>query len=301
VTGWQRTSWIPTDRLPEGLSHLALPLLVPTRETGIQLCFANARDAKNRSHPVCATVSLNDSGDLHLEDSWRVIATPGSAGHFDENGLTVSDVQLTSSGYECLTFGWRLRQGGGWFNEIGELLLDLDLNVLSRSSAPTLERTSLDPISLAYPSFGPNLEIFYNAPSRLCEKTGKPLDFQILRRDADGIRTTVADPKILREQSYFAFTRPWILMDGGVCHMWFCARGDRYRILHAVQEGIDRNVFSVSRFDDFVGLPNIFEDSSACYPSVSVVGELAVMLYNGAGYGASGIGVATRHAGDVYK
>ena len=281
------------------MTHLTLPRLLPSVDPEVFICFANARDARNRSHAVFALVSLNNSGELKLENSWQVLVNPGLPGHFDESGLTISDVRPRGSGYECLTFGWRLRYGGGWFNEIGNVLLDANLQVLSRTAAPFMSRTSIDPISLAYASFGIDSEILYCAPSGLSEETGTPLDFRILRRDLTGVRRVLADPEGIRSPGVFAYTRPWALLHNGVSHLWFCARGDKYRIMHTRRDESDPNKLSIPPTDDLVGLSNVREGGAVCYPSVSIVGDLAVLLYNGAGYGATGIGVAIRGAGSM--
>jgi hypothetical protein len=75
--------------------------------------------------------------------------------------------------------------------------------------------------------------------------------------------------------------------------MWFAARGERYRIGYAESgDGIEW-----SRDDSRAGIdpgPDDWDSEMACYPYVLRHREHEYMLYNGNGYGATGIGYAVR-------
>ncbi len=299
--GWARTSWIGTDSLPPGMTHLALPLLVRDQAGNLR-CFATARDASSRSHPVTAPAAFDNNGSLSLVASWQVVAPLGEAGRFDESGLSLSSVRSTPDGFECLTFGWRLRSGGGWFNEVGRMMLDHNARLLSRDAAPWLPRTRLDPISMAYPSHAGRSEILYCAPSRLDRGTGRPADFLLMRAEiGSGRRSVVADPREFRLAGVFAFSRPWVHKEGGRSHLWFCMRGERYRIVRAVGDGLANEAPIHELVEEFPALSDDREAGSVCYPSISRQGSLLVMLYNGTRYGASGFGVAVQDEAEFAK
>jgi hypothetical protein len=89
-----------------------------------------------------------------------------------------------------------------------------------------------------------------------------------------------------------AFARPCVLKDGDGCYrMWYSYRGERYRIGYA--ESADGIVWQ--RRDDCAGI----EPSAAGwdaemieYPAVFDAAGRRYMLYNGNGYGRTGIGLA---------
>lgn len=298
---WTRTSWIGTDALPNGMSHLALPILREDKR-GQLMVFATARDALSRSHPVCADAELDQDGRLTLQCSWRVIAGPGEPGYFDENGLSLSDVRPTPDGFEGVTFGWRLRAGGGWFNEIGHLQMDFRGALLKRSIAPWQPRTALDPVSMAYPTFGRNDDLLYCAPTGLRHDTGTPADFRIMRMDLkSGHREVVADPTMLNMPGIFAFTRPWLGGPFSDERLFVSVRGDKYQIMSINYMNISQPGEMGAMREELQGQRNERESGSACYPSLFEGQGLSLMLYNGRGYGASGFGVVARDRDDSNK
>ncbi len=291
---WIRTSWIGTDALPDGMTHLALPVLKED-DRGRLLVFATARDAVSRSHPVCADAELDEDGRLSLQSPWRVIAGPGQVGFFDESGLSLSDVRLTQHGFEGVTFGWRLRAGGGWFNEIGYLHMDYRGTLLDRSVAPWQSRAKLDPVSMAYPAFARGDDLLYCAPSGLRPDTGTPSDFRIMRMNLkSGHRKLLADPALLNRPEIFAFTRPWLHGVPSEERLFLCMRGEKYRIMSIDFANMERLGETGVLFEELRAREDERESGAVCYPSLFDRDDLSLMLYNGSGYGASGFGVAAR-------
>lgn len=298
---WSRTSWVYPDRLPKGLGFLALPILCSDPRTGDLRCFATARDHSHRSHPVTARAVLEDTGRLRIVDRWDAIAAPGPLGAFDEAGLSLSHARATSNGYECMTFGWRLRNGGGWFNEIGSILLNVHGQVLERPRVPTMHRSNLDLISMAYPFRAHDGAILYCGPSTLDQRTGRPKDFRILQAEGidDEMRRVVMDPSTFDLPGIHAFARPWRASVAGKDFLWFCMRGEKYQIARASEAEVFGEAQRSSIVQDFSAAENDEEDGNACYPSVLQLDTTLVMLYNGAGFGKTGFGVATQSISDL--
>jgi hypothetical protein len=97
-----------------------------------------------------------------------------------------------------------------------------------------------------------------------------------------------------------ANARPWVVPDGDRYRMWFCFRGSRgyrndpaqsYRIGYAEStDGV-----SWSRMDDDAGIDiseRGFDDQMITYPSVYEHRGVRHLLYNGNGFGLTGIGHA---------
>jgi hypothetical protein len=89
----------------------------------------------------------------------------------------------------------------------------------------------------------------------------------------------------------YAIARPCVVRDDGGYRMWFTYRGERYRIGYA--ESPDGLTWR--RNDARAGLEPAgdgWESREVAYPFVFDHGGRRWMLYNGNGYGATGIGLA---------
>lgn len=275
------------------MTHLALPMLVQHPESNSPLCFATARDEVGRSQPVVAHVEVDGEGTLQLAGEWKLVAGPGKLGHFDEAGLSLSGIVPSEGGFECLTFGWRLRAGGGWFNEIGHLTLNTTGAVVMRSLAPSIARTAADPISMAYPVEGEGGTILYCAPRSLDPASGRPADFVVMRKGPHG-REMVLLPEHSKNSGIFALTRPWPDLQRPGLGMWLCAKGENYKIYYVSLDAEDERGTKAIFKEDLTALNDENEMGSLCYPSVTTLGDREYLLYNGAGYGRTGFGVAMR-------
>jgi hypothetical protein len=93
----------------------------------------------------------------------------------------------------------------------------------------------------------------------------------------------------------YAIARPTVRKVNGVYQMWFCSRGgqETYRLRYAESsDGVSWN-----RKEKFVGLDvsdSGWDSEMICYPSVFEFNGNEYMLYNGNGYGATGVGLAIR-------
>ena len=89
----------------------------------------------------------------------------------------------------------------------------------------------------------------------------------------------------------YAFGRPCVVKDDDRYRMWFCVRGRRYRIGYA--ESKDGLVWE--RCDPHGGLPPAtsgWDAEMTAYPSIVDHVGRRYMLYNGNGYGQTGVGLA---------
>jgi hypothetical protein len=93
----------------------------------------------------------------------------------------------------------------------------------------------------------------------------------------------------------YAMGRPFVVRDDAAYRMWFCARGDAYHLAYA--ESPDGTTWE--RRDDALrldGAPAAWESEMQAYPVLVRAGGRRHLLYNGNGYGRSGIGYATEAA-----
>jgi len=94
-----------------------------------------------------------------------------------------------------------------------------------------------------------------------------------------------------RDESEYAIARPCVLRDGERYRMWFSSRGDAYRLGYAESaDGLEWE-----RLDDQAGIEpsgSGWDSEMVEYPWVFDHGGERHMLYNGNGYGATGVGHA---------
>jgi hypothetical protein len=94
-----------------------------------------------------------------------------------------------------------------------------------------------------------------------------------------------------RDPTEYAISRPSVILDRNLYRMWYSFRGDSYRIGYAEShDGLEW-----VRKDDEVGIDVSLDgwDSQMIeYPCVFDCGGERYMLYNGNGYGLTGIGLA---------
>ncbi len=165
------------------------------------------------------------------------------------------------------------------------------------SPAPIMDRNVVDPFLTASPSIlveGGLWRMWYISGTGW-ENTASGARPRYLIKYAesrDGIRWE-RDGQIavqFESDGEYAMGRPHVINDRGIYRMWYCIRGDRYRMAYA--ESNDGLVWR--RCDAEGGAPprQDWDDEMQSYPMVLRAGGRWIMFYNGNGYGATGFGCA---------
>lgn len=97
------------------------------------------------------------------------------------------------------------------------------------------------------------------------------------------------------DDSEYALTRPCVVRDGDLFKMWYSRRGGAYRIGYAES----RDGVTWTRMDSDAGIdvsPDGWDDEMIEYPFVLDHAGRRYLLYNGNGYGETGIGWAVLEA-----
>jgi hypothetical protein len=101
------------------------------------------------------------------------------------------------------------------------------------------------------------------------------------------------------DESEYAMGRPCVVRHGDDYRMWFAARGGQYRLAYAESpDGL-----GWTRNDSLAGLapsPQGWDAEMVAYPSVFDHGGQRYLLYNGNGYGRTGIGYAIERSSGAY-
>jgi hypothetical protein len=301
---------------PWAASHAALPT-VEQRADGELWLYYSPRDERGRAHIASARLEADESGTLRVtEHHPEPVLAPGELGAFDDAGVTVSCVVAGGEGQGTLLYytGWALGVSVPFYFYAGlARRAPGERSFVRVSKAPILERSEIDPFLTASPWVLREqgqwhmwyIGCSYWEPST--DGEGPPRHYYHVRyaHSGDGVDWQRDGEVALDFQGEheYAMGRPCVLRDGDRYRMWLCARGDSYRLAYAESadgrhwERDDSRV-SLTGDSDSTGDLGDWEREMQAYPAVFDDGGRRYLLYNGNGYGRSGIGYATLEAED---
>jgi hypothetical protein len=291
--------------LPRDLGWAASHAAIPTPERlddGTYNVYYSARDAANRASIGRFRLSIEGDGLRVVEVERSPILGLGELGAFDDGGVTVSCV-VQNGGRKYLYYtGWSLGVSVPFYMFAGLAISEDGGATFRRSSqAPILERDAVDPYLTASPYViveNGRWRMWYVSCSRWEQRAEGPRHFYHIRyaESSDGIHWR-REGRVAIEyagETEYALARPFVFPAPGGYEMWFSHRGTAYRLGRAVSN----DGLAWTRME-----PPLLDVSPAGWDSEMVAYAAAVrsdnrlfLLYNGNGYGATGIGYAVAHA-----
>jgi hypothetical protein len=274
----------------------ALPFAVRTGEREARVFFSG-RDPLNRAQIGACTVDLDDLVVDPRSITEEALVAPGPAGAFDESGCSMSCIVRDGDRWLLYYTGWVLGRTVPFYLAVGLAVSDdCGRTFRKHSLAPVLDRGHADPFLTASPSIlreGDLWRMWYISATHWEASAEGPRHHYLIKyaESADGLSWHrdggVAIPFGPREH---AMGRPHVVAEDGGYRMWFCVRGDRYRLACAES----RDGFDWQRVDDqFVPPPRAgWDDAMQAYPAVLLHRGRGILFYNGNGYGATGFGCA---------
>jgi hypothetical protein len=281
-------------------THAALPVV--DRAADSFRVYFSSRDERGRAQ----VGYFETDREFRVTDvSEQPIIGLGPLGAFDDSGVSTSWIVNHEHKKYHYYSGWSLGVSVPFYFFVGLAVSeDGGLTYQRVSPSPILERNSIDPYLTASPCV-----LVENGKWRMwyVSGTGWKLEheqpqhrYHIKYAESDDGITWQREGLVCidyQSADEYAISRPCVTSDGSLYRMWFAARGDRYRIGYAEsadglswtrkdqESGID---VSDSGWDsEMVAYPYVFEHEGRYY-----------MLYNGNGYGKTGIGLAVLDEGD---
>lgn len=267
--------------------------------------YISGRDNQNRSMIGRALLDLEQAKVLKIERD--PVLVPGELGAFDENG--VSYPSLVRDGQELFMFytGWMPTVLTPFQNHIGLAKLGKDGRFHRVSKAPVLHRTNEDFLAMgsSYAAIEDGVwHLWYTSFTAWGKGPDEPKHRYEIRHatSPDGLMWTQRDKVACigaQSRDEHSICRPSVLRLNGRQHMWYCYRGERYRIGYAV---LSEDGVSWVRSDHDVGIEPSSEgwDSlEQAYPNVVRHGDWLYMVYCGNGYGKEGLGLARLPLADL--
>jgi hypothetical protein len=290
---------------PWASSHAALPAIEALDERRVSV-YHSPRDECGRAHIARACVEAEPAGTLKVTAyDFKPVLSPGALGTFDDSGVTMSCVVDGEDATHLYYTGWTLGVSVPFYFYAGLARRPLGERDFRRySPSPILERDTVDPYLTASPWVlldGDTWRMWYVSCTGWEMGCEEPRHYYHLRyaESTDGIHWR-RDGKVaidFIDDSEYAISRPCVIRDADRYRMWFAARGERYLMGYA--ESPDG--FAWERHDEWAGLEpssSGWDSEMVAYPAIFDLRGERYLLYNGNGYGRSGIGYATQSAKD---
>jgi hypothetical protein len=236
----------------------------------------------------------------------------GSLGAFDDSGAMPSCVIDVSDEKRLYYIGWNRAVTVPYRLSIGlAVSTDGGMTFSRADDGPIMDRTPAEPYFCTAPFVlrdGGAWRMWYVSTTAWEEVRGHPEPLYEIKyaESDDGVRWKRPNVTCIAPRSPAEATaRPWVIRDSDGYRMWYCYRSNvdyrtnrerSYRIGYAEsKDGV-----SWERMDDAAGIDVSDEgwDSQMIeYPSVYDHGGKRHLLYNGNGFGESGIGHAVLETG----
>lgn len=280
-------------------SHAALPMVEPVGGAKARVYFSS-RDDRNRAQIGRAVLDL-DAGAAAPDVEPDPVVRLGPPGSFDDSGVTGGCLVTVGTRRYLYYSGWRLPHNVPFVFFIGCAVSHDGESFEKVSSEPVLGPTNVDPYLTASPSIlveGGVWRMWYVSGTGWSGGARPEPNYLIRYAESkDGIEWR-GSGTICIGYSYpgeHAIARPHVVKDGSLYRMWYSHRGDAYRIGYAQStDGLEWR-----RMDADTGI-NVsaegWDSEMVCYPWVGDIGGRRRMLYNGNGYGRTGIGQAVLDA-----
>lgn len=278
-------------------SHAGIPVPVPRQDGTVRLYFS-ARDGLGRSRIGSADVDLHDPS-APPRFSTDVVIGLGALGAYDDSGVTTSCVvEHRGTQYQYFS-GWSLGQTVPFYFYVGCAVSDDGGETWQKvSRAPILGRTDVDPFLTASPWVLVEdglWRMWYVSGTGWSDLGGTVrhryhIKYAESRNGIEWTRDGTVCIDYTDEREY-AIARPCVIRDKDCYRMWFCSRGDTYRLGYAESaDGVTWERSDTSVID--LGPEGAFDSEMQAYPAVLEAAGNWWLLYNGNGYGRTGIGYA---------
>lgn len=281
------------------MSHGAGPSFARIKERGLLEIFVTGRDEQNRSRIGRIIYNLND-GKIEHADAHPLFDL-GELGAFDFNGTSYPWYIETEGESRIYYTGWTKGYHVSFINDLGMVLSKETHPGYQRiSRAPLIPRTHEEPFgtgSVCVLKEEEEWKMWYTCFKKWGteEEPGKHFYHIKFANSADGIhwnRPDVVSVDYNESNGEYVTAKPSVIKYRGKYLMWFSYRGETYRLGLAVSD--DGKNFT--RIDGKVGITvseNGWDSEMICYGQIFFYEDHLYMIYNGNGYGRSGLGLAT--------
>jgi predicted GH43/DUF377 family glycosyl hydrolase len=294
---WKKLGRIyqPSGELPWARTHAANPVAERIADDRYRIYFS-ARDEQNRSSVGYVVIDLKNPHEI-LEVAQEPVLTPGDLAMFDDSGASIGCIVSVGEVRYLYYMGWNLSVTVPWKNAIGLAISEGPDKPFKRYSRfPIIGLDETDPYTISYPWVmreDGRWRMWYGSNLRWGPQKRDMLHVIKYAESDDGIHWERGGRVVIDAQSpeEYAICKPCVVKDANEYWMWYCSRGDKYRIHVArSQDGIDWEHLGQ---DPGIDVSDSGWDSDMIeYPSVFDHGSQRYMLYAGNDFAKTGFGLA---------
>jgi hypothetical protein len=294
---WRKLGQIyaPDGSKPWMRSHAANPT-ADRIEGDLFRIYFSSRDERNRSSISFVDINLREPSRI-LREADAPVLSPGELAMFDDSGVSIGCVVTVGARKYLYYMGWHLTVTVPWQNALGLAISDGPGHPFRRVSRfPVVELNEVDPYTLSYPWVtveNGRFRMWYGSNTQWGARKEDMRHLIKYAESPDGIHWQ--RPGIVaidfNDPSEYAMCKPCVIKDQDRFRMWFCSRGETYRIRYAEsQDGVNW-----VRHDDRAGIDvstHGWDAEMIEYPCVFDHNGSRYMFYAGNGYGRTGFGLA---------
>jgi predicted GH43/DUF377 family glycosyl hydrolase len=297
---WKKSGLLfdPQDKIP-GITHAAVPVALALNSS-TQRIFFSGRDSQNRSLPFFFDLNMEDLSVSNIQQD--PVLPLGNLGTFDDSGVMPSCVVQVHGKYYLYYIGWNLGVTVPFRNSIGRAVSTDGLNFKKEFEGPVLDRNETEPhfsasCSVRYES-GIWKAWYLNCVKWELENNKPKHSYHIKYAESnDGIhweRNGIIAIDFKNKFEY-AISVPRVFKKENGYVMWYSYRGSADSENYKIGFAESRDGINWTRKDEWVNLPSgplNWDREMQCYPCIVNYKHKLYMLYNGNGYGKTGIGIA---------
>lgn len=286
----------------DGFTHSSHPCCLAYSQNNYIVAFSR-RDVHKRSQIFLAMAEAKH-GHFAFKTKPKLCWTHGEPGHFDCDGA-ISVCLIEHNGCIYLYYvGWQNLLDIPWTCETGRLRLDPKSLTLEREfKGPVLARDKDNPIFASGTAFlieNDRWKTWYNSALKWnkTEAGWQPQYGIHYAESSDGVDWQCEPGLCLpfRDDHEYAFGRPCIFKEQDMYIMWYAHRATKTTDTYRIGVSISKDGRNWIRKDHLAGIDvsdTGWDSEMICYPCVFKDDTHYYMLYNGNGYGETGIGLAT--------
>ncbi len=297
---WRKLGHVfqPSGEFDWARSHAANP--TPEHVEGnIFRIYFSARDSGNRSGIGYVVVELSDDKLKVVEVPEDPVLRPGDLGMFDDCGASIGCILPVGDKRYLYYMGWNLAVTVPWKNALGLAVSDSAHGPFQRwSRFPIVPLDETDPYTISYPWVmheGGRYRMWYGSNLRWGSQKKDMMHVIKYAESSDAVHWEKKDRVVIDSNSpeENAICKPTVMRDANRYRMWFCSRGDKYRIQYA--ESNDGLTWRRLGQDKGIDVSAEGWDSEMIeYPCVFDHRDRRYLLYCGNDFGATGFGIAIR-------
>ena len=279
------------------VTHAAVPFADKIDNDLFRVYFCS-RDERNRAQVGYFEFDITRPEEiLYIHD--RPIIGLGPLGSYDDAGAISSWIVNVGQKKYCYYSGMTLGVSVPFYFYLGLAISEDGGRTFRKiSDSPILERCSVDPYLTGHACViqdGELWRMWYVSGERWQTENDRPKHYYHIKyaESTDGIEWRRPGVVCIdfKSKDEYAIGRPCIVKEDGFYRMWYSYRGESYRIGYAESE----DGILWQRKDENIDLdvsPSGWDAEMVAYAHVFDHGGKRYMLYNGNGYGKTGIGLA---------